>query len=175
VNVNWIDPYIRAIPDHPKPGILFRDITTLLQDGAAFTRAVAELSESSSLLRPTKVAGIEARGFIFGGAVAVKLGLGFVPLRKKGKLPHDTIGHDYELEYGVDRIEMHRDAVQAGDRVLLIDDLIATGGTALAAVALLSSTGAKVIEARFVIGLPGLGGQHRLMEAGVPVKTLIDY
>ena len=166
---------IRTIPDYPKAGIMFRDITTLLGDARAFRRAVDELVQPFAGLKLDKVAGIEARGFILGGAVAHQLSAGFVPLRKKGKLPFKTIGVEYALEYGTDTIEMHLDAVVAGERVLLIDDLIATGGTALAAVQLLSQAGAEVIAAAFVIDLPDLGGAERLRAAGVTVTSLMAF
>jgi len=166
---------IRTIPDYPKPGILFRDITTLLADGAAFTEAVAELSSPWRESRVSKVAGIEARGFIVGAAVAHALGTGFVPIRKRGKLPHATVSASYALEYGTDTIEMHRDAVHPGERVLLIDDLIATGGTALAAASLLRSVGAEVIGAGFVIDLPDLGGAAALRSTGLHVHALVDF
>lgn len=166
---------IRTIPDYPKPGILFRDISTLLGDAAAFRQAVDEIADAYRDLNITKVAGIEARGFIFGGAVAHALGAGFVPLRKKGKLPHAVHAVDYVLEYGVDTLEMHCDACATGERVLLIDDLIATGGTALAAVALMQRQGVDVAGAAFVIDLPDLGGADRLRAAGVAVTTLVDF
>jgi adenine phosphoribosyltransferase len=166
---------IRTIPDYPKPGILFRDITTLLADARAFRRAVDELVQPFAGLKLDKVAGIEARGFILGGAVAHQLSAGFVPLRKKGKLPHRTRAVEYALEYGADTIEMHLDAVRPGERVILIDDLIATGGTALAAVDLLSQAGAEIVAAAFVIDLPELGGADRLRAAGVKVSTLVAF
>jgi adenine phosphoribosyltransferase len=166
---------IRTIADHPKPGIMFRDITTLLGDPRAFRRAVDELVQPFAGRKIDKVAGIEARGFILGGAVAHQLSVGFVPLRKKGKLPHKTLSADYALEYGTDTIEMHVDACQAGEKVMLIDDLIATGGTALAALELLRKAGAEVVAAGFVIDLPELGGADRLRAAGVPVQTLIAF
>lgn len=166
---------IRTIPDHPKPGILFRDITTLLKEPAGFRAAVDALTERHRDRGITRVAGIEARGFIFGGAVAHGLGAGFVPVRKQGKLPYDIIGHDYALEYGTDRVEIHLDAVGAGERVLVVDDLIATGGTAGAAVTLLRQAGAEVVEACFVIDLPDLGGAARLEAMGVPVFSLIAF
>jgi adenine phosphoribosyltransferase len=166
---------IRAIPDYPKPGILFRDITTLLADAGAFRQAVDELLAPFANMRIDKVAGIEARGFILGGAVAHQLSAGFVPLRKKGKLPHKTLSVEYALEYGTDAIEMHLDAVLEGERVLLIDDLIATGGTALAAIDLLSQCKAKIVAAAFVIDLPDLGGADRLRAAGVAVSTLVTF
>ncbi|MEZ5939481.1 MAG: adenine phosphoribosyltransferase [Hyphomonadaceae bacterium] len=158
---------IRTIPDYPKPGILFRDVTTLLADPRAFRQAVDELVQPFAGMKIDKVAGIEARGFILGGAVAHQLSAGFVPLRKKGKLPHAVITESYELEYGVDAMEMHADAVAPGERVLLVDDLIATGGTAIAAVKLLQKVGAKVIGAAFVVCLPELKGDSRLSEYGV--------
>ena len=166
---------IRTIPDYPKPGIMFRDITTLLGDARAFRRAVDEMVQPFTGRKIDKVAGIEARGFILGGAVAHQLSAGFVPLRKKGKLPHTTIGVDYALEYGVDTIEMHLDAFQPGEKVLLVDDLIATGGTAIAAVELLRQGGAEVIGAAFVVDLPELGGAARLAALGVPISTLVSF
>jgi adenine phosphoribosyltransferase len=166
---------IRTIPDYPKPGILFRDITTLLSDARAFRRAVDELVQPFAGMKIDKVAGIEARGFILGGAVAHQLSAGFVPLRKKGKLPHATRAVDYALEYGMDAIEMHLDAVLEGERVMLVDDLIATGGTALAAIDLLGQAAAVIVAAAFVIDLPDLGGADRVRAAGVPVSTLVAF
>ncbi len=166
---------IRTIPDYPKPGIMFRDITTLLGDARAFRRAVDELVQPFAGRKIDKVAGIEARGFILGGAVAHQLSAGFIPLRKKGKLPFKTIGVEYALEYGTDCIEMHLDACAAGEQVLLVDDLIATGGTALAAVQLLREAGADIVGAAFVIDLPELGGADLLRQAGVPVSTLTAF
>ena len=166
---------IRTIADHPKPGILFRDITTLLGDPTAFGAAVDALVAPYREGPVAKVAGIEARGFILGGAVAHRLGAGFVPVRKRGKLPHETVRIAYALEYGSDEIEVHRDAVAPGERVLLVDDLIATGGTAVAAVELLRSIGAEVVAAAFVIDLPDLGGAARLRDMGLPVQTLVAF
>jgi adenine phosphoribosyltransferase len=166
---------IRTIPDYPKPGILFRDITTLLGDARAFRRAVDELVQPYAGTKIDKVAGIEARGFILGGAVAHQLSAGFVPIRKKGKLPHTTVSIAYSLEYGIDQMEMHEDAVAKGERVILVDDLIATGGTATAAVQLLQRIGAEVVAAIFVIDLPDLGGADKLRALGVPVRTLIGF
>jgi adenine phosphoribosyltransferase len=166
---------IRTIPDYPKPGIMFRDITTLLGDARAFRRAVDELVQPVAGTKIDKVAGIEARGFILGGAVAHQLSAGFVPLRKKGKLPHHTRSVEYALEYGSDSMEMHLDAVAAGEKVMLVDDLIATGGTALAAVELLRQAGAQLMAAAFVVDLPELGGAARLRAAGVPVSTLVAF
>jgi adenine phosphoribosyltransferase len=166
---------IRDIPDYPKPGIMFRDITTLLGNARAFRRAVDELVHPYSGTGIKKVAGIEARGFILGGAMAHQLSCGFVPIRKKGKLPHDTVKIAYSLEYGVDEMELHRDAVHNEEPVLLVDDLIATGGTAEAAVKLLQQLGANVVAACFVIDLPDLGGRAKIEALGVPVLTLIEY
>ena len=166
---------IRTIPDYPKPGIMFRDITTLLGHAEAFRQAVDELTDPFRNAGITKVAGIEARGFILGGAIAHQLKAGFVPLRKRGKLPGETYAVEYALEYGVDAMEIHRDAVIAGERTMLIDDLIATGGTAIAAVELLRRAGAEVIAAGFVIDLPELGGAEKLRALDVPVSTLVAF
>ena len=166
---------IRTIPDYPKKGILFRDITTLLGDARAFRRAVDELVQPYAGQRIDKVAGIEARGFILGGAVAHQLSAGLVPIRKKGKLPHATVSIAYSLEYGIDEMEMHRDAIAPGERVLLVDDLIATGGTASAAVKLLKQIGAEVVAACFVIDLPDLGGADKIRKMGVAVRTLMAF
>ncbi|MBB3394627.1 MULTISPECIES: adenine phosphoribosyltransferase [unclassified Rhizobium] len=166
---------IRSIPDYPKPGIIFRDITTLLGNPRAFRRAVDELVQPYAGLKIDKIAGTEARGFILGGAVAHQLSAGFVPIRKKGKLPRDTVRVAYSLEYGVDEMEMHRDAVQPGEKVILVDDLIATGGTAVAATQLLRQMGAEVVSACFVIDLPDLGGRRKLEELGVDVRTLVEF
>ena len=166
---------IRSIENYPKEGIVFRDISTLLGDPRAFRRSVDELVHPFAGLRIDKVAGIEARGFILGGAVAHQLSSGFVPIRKKGKLPHDTVRIAYSLEYGIDEMEMHRDAIATGEKVVLIDDLIATGGTAEAAVKLLQQIGAVVVAACFVIDLPDLGGRKKIEALGVPVRTLIEF
>jgi adenine phosphoribosyltransferase len=166
---------IRTIADYPKPGIQFRDITTLLRDARAFALSVDALIEPWLDQQVDKVAGIEARGFILGGAVAHGLKCGFVPIRKRGKLPHETVRVAYSLEYGVDEMEMHTDAIRAGERVLLIDDLIATGGTATGAASLLQSAGAQVCAACFVIDLPGLGGAARLRTAGISVQSLLTF
>jgi adenine phosphoribosyltransferase len=170
-----LEAYIRTIPDYPKPGILFRDVTTLLLDPVGFRAAVDGLLLPYLKERVDVVAGIEARGFILGGAVAHELGLGFVPLRKKGKLPGKTIGQDYALEYGTDRIEIHEGAIKQGQRVLVIDDLIATGGTAEAAISLLRRSGGVVEAAAFVVDLPDLGGGARLEALGVKVHALVQY
>jgi adenine phosphoribosyltransferase len=166
---------IRNIPDYPKPGIVFRDITTLLGDARAFRRAVDELVQPWAGMKIDKVAGIEARGFILGGAVAHQVSAGFVPIRKKGKLPHKRVSIAYSLEYGLDEMEMHEDAVVAGERVVLVDDLIATGGTAEGAVKLLRQLGADVLAACFIIDLPDLGGAAKLRALDVPVRTLVSF
>ena len=166
---------IRSIPDYPKPGIMFRDITTLLGDARAFRRAVDELVQPWAGMKIDKVAGIEARGFILGGAVAHQLSSGFIPIRKKGKLPYKRVSIGYSLEYGIDEMEMHEDAVAKGERVILVDDLIATGGTAEGAVKLLRKLGADVLAACFVIDLPELGGADKLRKLNVPVRTLISF
>ena len=166
---------IRTIADYPKPGIQFRDITTLLRDAKAFEIAIDALIEPWRGRGVDKVAGIEARGFILGGAVAHGLRAGFVPIRKRGKLPHETVRVAYSLEYGVDEMEMHKDAIDRGEKVLLIDDLIATGGTASAAARLLQGAGAEVVAASFVIDLPGLGGAARLRGAGIEVQSLLVF
>jgi adenine phosphoribosyltransferase len=166
---------IRTIPDYPKPGIMFRDITTLLLDPQGLRAAVDGLMLPFVSKPIDLVAGIEARGFILGGAVAHELGKGFVPVRKKGKLPHKTIGQEYQLEYGVDAVEIHADAIAPGQCVLLIDDLIATGGTAEAAIELVRRSGGELVAAAFIIDLPDLGGSERLKSRGVAVHTLISF
>jgi adenine phosphoribosyltransferase len=166
---------IRTIPDHPKPGVMFRDITTLLRDAEGMRSAIDGLLEAFAGVRVDKVAGIEARGFILGGAVAYRLGAGFVPVRKKGKLPGNTLGQDYALEYGTDRVEIHTDAIEAGEQILLVDDLIATGGTAIAALELIEQTGGKVVGCAFIVDLPDLGGSRRLRERGAVVRTLCEF
>ena len=166
---------IRAIPDYPAPGIMFRDITTLLADARAFRQAVDELVQPLAGMKIDKVAGIEARGFILGGAVAHQLSAGFVPLRKKGKLPHKTRAVEYALEYWADAMEMHMDAILHGERVFLVDDLIATGGTALAAVHLLREAQAEIVAAGFVVDLPWLGGADKLRAAGLTVSALTAF
>jgi adenine phosphoribosyltransferase len=166
---------VRSIPDYPKPGIMFRDITTLLGDARAFRRAVDEMVQPWAGMKIDKVAGIEARGFILGGAVAHQVSAGFVPIRKKGKLPHKRVSIAYSLEYGLDEMEVHEDAVVAHERVILVDDLIATGGTAEGAVKLLRQLGAEVLAACFVVDLPELGGADKLRKLDVPVRTLISF
>jgi len=172
---NDLKASIRTILDYPKPGIMFRDITTLLGDARAFRRAVDELVQPWAGSKIDKVAGMEARGFIIGGAVAHQLSAGFVPIRKKGKLPHKRVSIAYSLEYGLDEMEMHEDAVVKGERVIVVDDLIATGGTAEGAVKLLRQLGADVLAACFIIDLPELGGADKIRKLEVPVRTLIQF
>jgi adenine phosphoribosyltransferase len=166
---------IRTIPDYPTAGIMFRDITTLLGNPQAFRLAIDALVKPWVGAKLDKVAGMEARGFILGGAVAHQLSAGFVPIRKKGKLPFTTVSIAYSLEYGVDEMEMHTDAIVKGERVILVDDLIATGGTAEGAVKLLQQMGAEVVAACFVIDLPELGGAKKIEALGVPVRTLVTF
>ena len=166
---------IRTIPDYPKPGIMFRDITTLLQDPFGFRKLIDDLVQPFAGNSIDAVAGIEARGFIIGGAVAHQLSVGFIPVRKKGKLPWETIGQEYALEYGTDTVEIHTDAVTKGQKVLVVDDLIATGGTAIATITLLRQAGADIAGASFVIDLPDLGGRKRLEAEGVSVLTLVEF
>ena len=174
---NYLRHHIRTVPDWPTPGVQFRDITPLLQDPAVF-RVLIEAFVSryrAAPVRPDVVAGLDARGFIIGAVVAFELGLGFVPIRKKGKLPFTTVQETYELEYGSATVELHTDAVRAGQRVLLIDDLIATGGTMMAGKNLLEKLGATVIEGAAIVDLPELGGSRRLRDSGLPLHTLVDF
>jgi adenine phosphoribosyltransferase len=173
--VSDLRDFIRTIPDFPKPGILFRDVTTLIGHPEGFRLAIEALATRHAESRLDVVAGVEARGFIVGAALAHRLGLGFVPLRKKGKLPGATIGRDYALEYGTDRIELHVGAIAKGARVLVVDDLLATGGTAEAAIALVAEAGGIVVEACFLVDLPELGGSQRLRAAGHAVHALVDF
>lgn len=166
---------IRTVPDFPKAGIQYRDITTLLADPDALFEAVQQLSDPFRALGIDKVAGIDARGFIFGTAVAIELGVGFIPVRKAGKLPFDTLEQDYELEYGTDTLQIHADAAGPGENVLLVDDLIATGGTAMAAISLLRRTGCDIVSAAFLVDLPDLGGAAKIRQLGVPVTTLVEF
>lgn len=170
-----IKSLIRTIPHYPKQGIQFRDITTLLKDPVGFRMVIDALSQHYSGTKIDKIAGVEARGFIIGAALAYKLGVGFVPVRKSGKLPAETIGHDYALEYGADRVEIHTDAIGEGEQVLLVDDLIATGGTAEAAVALIQQLGGVLIGCAFVIDLPDLGGSKRLADNGIQTFSLCEF
>jgi adenine phosphoribosyltransferase len=170
-----ISSFIRTIPNHPKEGIMFRDITTLLKDPVGLRIAVNELVNRYSGMRVQKVAGIESRGLILGAPLAYMLGAGFVPIRKQGKLPSETLRQEYSLEYGSDVIEVHTDAIEKGERVLLVDDLIATGGTAEAALKLLHMLHAEVVECAFAIDLPDLGGKAKLEALGFPVFSLCEF
>ena len=171
----WIKSRIRTIPDYPIKGIMFRDVTTLLQDAQGFRKAVDEMVYTFAGQPIDKVVGIDARGFILGGAVAHQLSVGFVPVRKAGKLPSETHSETYSLEYGVDELQIHTDAVAPGERVLLIDDLIATGGTAEAAIKLITRCGGEIVGCSFVINLPELGGAAKLAELGIPFHALMQF
>ena len=166
---------IRTVPHYPRQGIQFRDITTLLKDPVGFRTTIDELVARYKNEKIDMVAGIESRGFILGAPLAYALNKGFIPIRKKGKLPAETMGHDYELEYGTDRIEIHTDAIQKGDRVLLVDDLIATGGTAEAACKLIDRMGGRIVECCFIIDLPDIGGRARLEKHGHKVFALCEF
>lgn len=170
-----LEGLIRTIPDYPKPGILFRDVTTLLGDAQGLKAAITQMAEPFRSQPVDAVAGIEARGFILGGAIADRLGCGFIPIRKKGKLPWKTIGQEYTLEYGVDVIEIHEDALKAGQRILIVDDLIATGGTAEAAVKLIRRSGGNIVGATFIIDLPDLGGLSLLKSHGIDCHALVAF
>jgi adenine phosphoribosyltransferase len=170
-----ITKYIRTIPNYPKEGIMFRDITTLLKDAQGFKETIDQLTNKYKNYKIDYVAGIEARGFILGSVLAYNLGVGFIPIRKKGKLPGKTIAQTYDLEYGTDTIEIHDDAISKGEKVLLIDDLIATGGTALGAISLLEKIGGVVVEAAFVVDLPVLGGAKKIQDKGIKVFALCDF
>lgn len=172
---NSIKKFIRTIPDYPKPGILFRDITTLLEDPVGFRETINEMVKSVRGLGISKVAGIEARGFIIGGAIAYELGVGFVPIRKKGKLPSDVISQDYQLEYGTDTIEIHIDSIKPLEQILLIDDLLATGGTICAAIDLVEKSQGRVAACSFVVDLPDLGGSQKLSNRGIPMFSLCEF
>jgi adenine phosphoribosyltransferase len=173
--VQDLEDLIRTIPDYPKPGIMFRDITTLLADAAGLKKAIQGMAKPFEALKVDAVAGIEARGFILGGAIADRLECGFIPIRKKGKLPWKTIGQEYTLEYGVDVIEVHEDAIGEGTRVLIVDDLIATGGTAEAAVKLVQRSRGTIVGATFIVDLQDLGGMKRLAEHGVESHALVAF
>ena len=168
---------IRTIPDHPKKGILFRDITTLIKDAVGFRLVIDTMTQRylKGDIEFDIIVGIESRGFIIGGALAYTLGKGFVPVRKKGKLPAETVSYEYELEYGTDTIEIHKDAIAKGMRVLLIDDLLATGGTAVASASLIEKLGGKVMEMAFIVSLPDVGGAKRLAEKGYKFFCLTEF
>ena len=174
---DFLKTHIRTVPDWPEPGVQFRDITPLLQDPRVFRVLIDAFVHRymDPALRPDVVAGLDARGFILGSVVAYELGLGFVPIRKKGKLPFTTVEETYELEYGSATVELHTDAVRPGQRVLLIDDLIATGGTMMAGKRLLEKLGAKVMEGAAIVDLPELGGSQRLRQSGLQLFTLVEY
>ncbi len=170
-----IKSLIRTVPHYPKQGVQFRDITTLLKDPLGLKVTVDELYKRYADLKIDKVVGVESRGFLIGTPLAYKLGVGFVPIRKQGKLPAETVGHDYELEYGSDRVEIHTDAIEKGERILLVDDLIATGGTAIASAALIEKLGGKVVECAFIIDLISLGGRKRLEDKGYSMYALCEF
>lgn len=170
-----VQDYIRTIPDFPHEGILFRDVTTLFADPRGFRMAVDQMLHPYAGLQIDKVVGLEARGFILGGAVAHQLSVGFVPIRKKGKLPGATISEDYQLEYGAATMELHSDAIQAGEKILVVDDLLATGGTAEASIKLIERLGGEIVSCAFVVDLPELGGRKRLEDMGIDVTTLCDF
>jgi adenine phosphoribosyltransferase len=178
INVNqYLRDHIRTVPDWPAPGVQFRDITPLLQDAKVFRVLIDAFVHRymGTDMRPDVVAGLDARGFIMGSVVAYELNVGFVPIRKKGKLPFTTVEETYELEYGSATVELHTDAVKPGQRVLLIDDLIATGGTMMAGRRLLERQGAIVVEGAAIVDLPELGGSAKLRESGLPLFTLVDF
>jgi adenine phosphoribosyltransferase len=166
---------IRTVPHWPKQGVMFRDITTLLKDSEGLAHMISLLVERYKDMKINVVCGIESRGFITGAILAHQLGVGFVPIRKPGKLPAATVSEEYELEYGKDKIEMHTDSLKKGDRILLVDDLIATGGTALAACNLIKKLGADVVECSFIVDLPELGGKAKLLKAGYKVFNLVEF
>lgn len=168
---------VRNIPDYPKKGIIFRDITTLIKDPEGFKIVIDKLVDRYSRERTDfdTIVGIESRGFIIGGALSYCLEKGFIPIRKKGKLPAETISHEYELEYGTDTVEIHRDAINRGDRVLIVDDLLATGGTAMAAVSLIEKLGGTVSELAFIVDLPDLMGSRKITESGYDIYTMIEF
>ena len=166
---------VRSLPDVPKPGVIFRDITTLLMDPRGFRRTVDEMVQPYAGVKIDKIAGIEARGFILGGAIAHQLSVGFIPVRKKGKLPWKTIEQNYELEYGSDCVQIHTDMVEPGEKILMVDDLLATGGTAKASIQLIEKAGGEIVGCSFVIDLPDLGGSRQLKEAGYNVSSLMEF
>lgn len=178
LNVNqYLKDHIRTVPDWPAPGVQFRDITPLLQDAKVFRVLIDAFVHRymDASLRPDVVAGLDARGFILGAVIAYELNVGFIPIRKKGKLPFTTVEETYELEYGSATVELHSDAVKTGDKVLLVDDLIATGGTMMAGKKLLEKLGATVMEGAAIVDLPELGGSQKLRSAGLPLFTLLDF
>lgn len=170
-----LEQVIKSVQDYPKPGILFRDVTSLMQDGAAFAAVIDHLKQHYSGHGITKIVGTESRGFIFGAPLAYAMGVAFVPVRKPGKLPRETIAESYQLEYGQDTLEIHLDAIAPEDKVLLVDDLLATGGTIDATTKLVRRLGGQVTDATFVVNLPDLGGQQRLEALGLTIHSLVDF
>ena len=166
---------IRTIPDYPKPGIMFRDVTTLIAHGEGFRATINHMAEPFFEKGINAVVGIEARGFILGGAIADRLGVGFVPVRKKGKLPFETLSQTYELEYGTDELEIHKDAIEEGEKVIIVDDLIATGGTLEAASKLVRALGGNILGASFIVDLPDLGGSKKVESLDIPCHALMDF
>lgn len=175
MQIEELKALVRTIPDYPKPGIMFRDVTTLISHGDGFRATLNNLAEPFFEQGINAVVGIEARGFILGGAIAEKLGVGFVPVRKKGKLPYESISQTYELEYGTDELEIHKDAIDKGEKVLIIDDLVATGGTVEAAAKLVHTLGGNIIGAAFIVDLPSLGGVEKIEALGIPCHTLMQF
>lgn len=172
---DYIKSHIRTVPDWPSAGVQFRDITPLLSNPRVFRVLIDQFVHRYFDTKPTAIAGLDARGFIIGSVLAYELNIGFIPIRKKGKLPFTTVEETYELEYGSATVEMHTDAVKPGDRIVLIDDLIATGGTMMAGAKLLQRLGAQVVEGAAIVDLPELGGSQRLQESGLPLFTLVDF
>ena len=175
MTAEYIKSVVKTVPDYPKPGILFRDVTSVLEDHKAFSSCISLLLEKYQGMGFNKVAGTEARGFLFGAPLAIEMGIGFVPVRKPNKLPRDVVSECYELEYGTDTLEIHKDAIQPGDKVLLIDDLLATGGTIAASAKLIRRLGGEVEHAGFIINLPDLGGREKLDQIGVESFSLCEF
>lgn len=175
MNNEELKTLIRTIPDYPKPGIMFRDVTTLISHGEGFRATIDNMAEPFFERGVNAVVGIEARGFILGGAIADRLGVGFVPVRKKGKLPFETISETYELEYGTDELEIHKDAIDQGEKILIVDDLIATGGTLEAAAKLVRQLGGDILGASFIVDLPDIGGSKKCEELGIPCHALMEF
>ena len=175
MTAEYIKSVVKSVPDYPKPGIIFRDVTSVLEDHKAFSACIALLLEQYKDVKFDKVAGTEARGFLFGAPLAIEMGIGFVPVRKPNKLPREVVSESYELEYGTDTLEIHKDAIVPGDNVLLIDDLLATGGTIAASASLIRRLGGTVDHAGFIIGLPELGGYEKLSEIDIQTYSICEY
>ncbi|MEP4891916.1 MAG: adenine phosphoribosyltransferase [Aliiglaciecola sp.] len=175
MSAEYIKSIVKTVPDYPKPGILFRDVTSVLEDHTAFSSSIALLLEKFAPLQFDKIAGTEARGFLFGAPLAIEMGIGFIPVRKPNKLPRETISESYELEYGMDMLEIHSDSIKPGEKVLMIDDLLATGGTMIATANLIRKLGGIVEHAGFIISLPDLGGEEKLNQHGVQCHSLCDF